>query len=487
VRLALAAAWLTVSAPLVTACFDGKDALGLPCTNASQCGDGQSCGATGMCVANGDDGSDGNDDGSDDDGTADDTTGNMPQPCLPTPPPSYCMLGTEIANRQVSYSDFAHDEFGHLTAVVAGDFIGDEQIDVAVLSLVESRLHMVSNDGGGNYTLAGSWFDAEAPETYDVIATDSDCDDGTDFIVLSHSGEVTQLRWQDSAFERGGQLFVEPALYSLAAADLIDDDFDLPDLVISGNSHISLVPNYGGAFDPGGIVQVGNSLEFYEPWDTLVIGGRLADARILVPASNDGSFDGASNQVVHVLQATAMPNGFPILAKADPPTLQNNFRNPWAVAAGNLDGDPGGSLEIVVAERNLDGEAESTTLPGTLRFFRLDGDDVTEFLTGGIPIGVGPGSLAVADLDCDGFDDVVIGNGGTAGNYDGVPQVLFGATDLASAMPDNVAMDGMAPGSRMAVGDFDDDGRPEVAIPDYGRDMDEPGNRIVFIDVEEQG
>lgn len=483
-RPSLAAACLAVSAPLASACFEGGDALGLPCEKNSQCGDGQSCSPEGMCIGKGDDGT-----GNDDDGSSDDTS--PIQPCDPSPPP-YCMLGTELGSRSVAFTELERTDFGHATAIVTGDFVGDDKIDLAVLNMVEHQLHMVSNDGEANYMIAGTWFDPLAPQTFDVISPDMDCDGDSEFFVLSfEAGTVTQLEWNetDAQFDAQAQLsVVANNLYSLAAADLVQDDNQTPDLLILGNSQIHLVANYGGALDPGGAVTVGepSGTEFLEPWASVIVGGTLEDARILVPQSNDGSFMGEANQLVHSLQATTDIEGFPLLQKAEPPTLASDFRNPFAIAAGNFDGDPGDTIEIAVAERNLTGGNESTDEPGRLRFFRFVDDAPVEVVDGGIMIGVGPRALAAADLDCDGRDDLVIGHTGRNDQYDGVPQVMFGADPLSDMTPEDVPVGGMSSGTRIGIGDFDGDGRPEVAIPDWGRDNDEPGNRIVFIDVEEE-
>ncbi len=476
----LALAWLTIFAPLASACFDGSDALGLPCTKDSQCGDGQSCSDAGTCVSKGDEG---------DDDSGDDGTDTVTEPCVPPPKPSYCEAGLELPPLGIGVTEISQAEFGRGIAVVAGDFAGaDGYVDLALLRFDTYQLHMVANDGDSGWTIAGSWSDPNVPDAYDVVDSDVDCDDASDFVVLSNAGRVTVASWNDAAssFSTTGGITMEPNLFSLASADLVDDDLDLPDLVVSGNTGVYLVPNYYGMFDEGGVARVGAGTEFAEPWDTVLMGEGIADTRILVPESDDTSFMAQADERVHVLQVTATGGGAPLIQKAEPPALGDNFRNPWAVAVGNLDGDAAGVQEIVVAERYLDGPNEVSTQLGNLRILRLSAEGmITE--VGGSEIGVGVGSLSIADLNCDGRDDVVIGTGGQWALDDGVPQVFFGAPDLMdeTSLVDVPIEPGLTPGSHMAVGDFDGDGRPEVAIPDFGSENG-PGERIVIIRAEAQ-
>lgn len=473
-RTALAA---TLPALFGLACWNGGDAQGLPCRDDAQCGRGQSC-DTNVC-------------GGPSATTQPDTTSDTQAdtdavlPCAPPPEPMWCGEGTKVANRMRTFDEFARAELGNATSIVAGDFTSDSHIDVAVLSFSPHQLHMVSNEGE-EFMLAGSLADAQITSTYDLLATDRDCNGTTEFLVLSIDGHITIANWNGTQFETTGGVDVGNGAFSMAVADLVEDDNHYPDLVVSGSDQVSLVRNVDGKFSQQGIATVGMADEFYEPWDTLVV--RVgAEHRIVVPASDDRKHDGQRDMLVHLLTIAGTLDT-PTIVKAMPPALQSDFRNPWSVAEGDFDGD--GEREVAVAERNLNGESEYSSEPGRVRFFRVSFAQVNELVfmadIPGLATGVGPGQLAVADLDCDNRDDLVIGNSSAPEVGPPIPQILFGAEPLSSATLEDVTeATGVSPGSRMAVADFDEDGRPDVAIPDFGDPFGDPGERFVVIGVTE--
>jgi len=374
-------------------------------------------------------------------------------------------------------TEIVNSDFTAPIAVVAGDFVGDASTDLAVLGFGRGIIIL---ENTSTWPVAGAYLETQLTELVDLAVTAPR--NGTqEFLVLSEIDGVEVVRW-----DRGTKLFNRdknldlPVMwdaFSLLAADLVGDS--ISDLVVSTSTAIQVVPNVEGELMDDELFQIGGA--FDEPWDTLLVGAG-ADRRILVPQSDDTSVMGAANQVVSSFRIEGTT-----LVEATP--LGTDFQNPWALAEGDFLGD--GELEIVVAERRLnqpvDDEIEPTTALGRLRFFRLVGDVVTE-VGEPLEVGVGPRVLAAADLDCDGKTDLVLGNSGRATRYDGEAQVLFGTCDeVASA--DNlrnvpqVGGTGLTAGSRMAVGDFDDDGLLEVAIPDLG-DEQNPGVRLVLVGVE---
>ncbi len=471
-------------------CFTGGDALGLACDGPHQCGIGQQCltgvcggptatteGSTSVSTTNASTGSSeggssstGVDDGS---GSGSSST-TAADGCAPVTVPQ-CQ-GGPVASPTIASYVFSHAELGNASSAVVWDWSGDGVDDLAVLDFVGWDVTLLRADADQQWarltnidrTLTG------VDNPYDMAIADLDGDGDPQLVLVSiDAGQMGVVEWSEGAF--GAPLttgIATTGLFSMALADVHGDA--CPELLAAGNGVVVVVSNVGGSL-------FGNPTASFmgdvtEPWEVFVW-GQGSDARVLVPSTHDDSFDGLGMHPVHVLR---VPQDEPItLTPASPSVLATNFRNPWAVAGGDFDGD--GMEELAVVERNLTEANEGTDVAGRLRFFRVVATDVEELVPGGIAVGVGPRELLATDLDCDGRSDLVVGTTG-APMQGGAPQVLFGAATLDAMTPIDVAVPDVSVGNRMAVGDFDDDGRPEVVIPDYGRSDALPSNRIVVVE-----
>jgi hypothetical protein len=394
--------------------------------------------------------------------------------------PMTCDADRRVQAREAVASEIADPLLGRSPAAVAGQFVGDERTDLAVLSFDNYAIRVLENVGAA-FPVVASYDETTLAELYDLMVLDVDGDGDDEFVMLSFNGDFEVLDWDGSAFTQRELLTIGPGLVSFTAADLLGDP--LPELVVSGEASVHVVPNMGGMFDVGD--RRSASGEFEQPWDTLVVGTGTS-ARIVVPESNPQSTMGIANQDVGLLRLSGDD-----LVAGDP--LGTEFQNPYALAQGDFLG--GDEIEIVVAERRLNLSADEflngTTDPGRLRFFRLEGDAVTE-VGAPLEIGIAPFALAAADLDCDGKTDLVIGTSGRPGMDDGRPQAFFGSCAPSAREEDlmtfpQVGDTGISAGSRLAVGDFDDDGLLEVAIPDFGDpgSAADPAQRVVIVGVQE--
>jgi len=126
-----------------------------------------------------------------------------------------------------------------------------------------------------------------------------------------------------------------------------------------------------------------------------------------------------------------------------------------SVAIGDLNHD--GHLDLAVGNINtvsiLLGQGDGTFAPRT------------DFPTGGGPqtVAVGPQTVVIADIDGDGNPDVVTGNAKDYSAY--TVSVLPGNGDGTLGSPIDYGVDG--PPQKMVVGDFNGDGRPDLAVACY--------------------
>lgn len=512
---------------LLVSCFDGGNASGLPCNSNAECGnemciDGfcggpQTTGGTTPSTSetesmttlatNTDPTTTETDPSStepsttmttmadttaDTTGSTGDTNTGDPFMCDPPPPPP-----GECANRDltiaapvVSSVDAVIPEVGRPISITSGMFLGDDDApDIAVLSLDPAQLVLVQNDNAVDSL--GDW-DADvtvldgplftALQAYDVVVGDLACDGGTVFAFAGQAALFGFIGWGSGQF--GPQFTVEGVpgqSFSLTLADVIDDGDNALDAVIAGNTHVTVMRNATGFYDAQSIVSfTDDGAPFAEPWDVQVIGSG-SEARILVPEGDETDVSAPGDQRVWSLrydQAGAE------VELANPQYVADYaFRNPWAMAVGNFLGDD--ADELAVAERNVDDATppgEGTNTNGMIRFYSIsDTNALAE--VGSFEVGIGVNSLGAANFDCDEYMDLVIGNGGASmpSPQGGTPEVLFGAaTDDAMSLQ-AITHDDVSPSSRIAIADFDRDGRPEAAFGDYG--LPNATNRVVFVDV----
>lgn len=484
----------------VAACFRGAGANGLPCDNDAQCGvhvrcEMNFCGgppddSTGnpsstttstaetlsTSVETGSSGSSTLTQGSSETtSTAESTTessesGGIPGRC--NGPGNH---GTATATA------VGASELDNATAVVTGDFVGGPAsplVDIAVLNATTREVVVLENEGGLQ-------FDPHIPmpsdltESYDLELADLDGSGDVGDLIVAGQGTMGVLprNAADDGYDAPQPIDIAGVYtFSLASGDLFGDAN--PEVVVAAGGQVRVLPNVGGTIgDEGHLVLTG---DFFEPWDTLVFTLPGGAPRIAVPSTNIEPFMTTDLHPVFLLEATASSLDYTAQM-----WLDEEFENAWAVVAADVDGD--GMQELAVAERRStgdDGNGENTTNPGRLRLFRVgDDDEVDEVLDTPLELTVGVWSLAAADMDADGCDDLLVGANGTA-TGSSQPQIVFGADSLdALEVSGPIGSLFIEAGNRLAVGNLDDDPRPEAVYPDYGS-MADPGDRLVVVDVD---
>ena len=124
--------------------------------------------------------------------------------------------------------------------------------------------------------------------------------------------------------------------------------------------------------------------------------------------------------------------------------------NPYGVAVGDFNGD--GVADLVITNETS----------STVRIFLGNGDGTFTQATGSpVPVGTNPYSVAVADFNGDGIQDLAVANNGS-GNVSILLGNGNGTFTNASASP-------IAVGSTfaLATGDFNGDGIPDLAVTNY--------------------
>ncbi len=321
-----------------------------------------------------------------------------------------------------------------------------------------------------------------------VVVADLDGDGRADLAVASGASQDVWLLLNDGA---GG--FVTrpgppgPGIVSLAAGD-VDRDGRI-DLVIGTvtKARIFLGSSSGGYVSAGecgrdGVVAVGDVDGDSIP-DVAGAGGQ----QVWI-ARGDGA-GGCANAVSHPvgLDASALAlaeltgDGRPEILVADRGThalavLRNLGDGSFAPAATLPLGPAAYPSDLVAADFDRDGRTDvAVAAPGSEEVLRLAGDGAGGLvLVQRVALGAAAGALASADLDADGWTDLVAADPG-AGDA-----LLLRNDGVGGLLPPPGGASAGRGACDLAVGDFDGDARPDVAVANRGGPSD-PGGVAILV------
>lgn len=220
----------------------------------------------------------------------------------------------------------------------------------------------------------------------------------------------------------------------------------------------------------------------------LLDGDAVSD--LVVGARHARNEDGTPVGAVYVFRGTDTVDGASLsVADATTTVLGESSRGACgsAVLTADLDGD--GTDALIVGCPNVDSFAGQVLVYGELPDGTVSTYDADWTLAGTAPAGAGS-ALAVADLDDDGLDDLIVGQPGAGGSlrtYAGQVAILLGDLETGDTLAgaDHVLQGEYGNdtfGWAIATGDLDGDGQTEVIVGAPLHD-DLSGRTYVFRDL----
>jgi hypothetical protein len=380
-------------------------------------------------------------------------------------------LGILINNGNGTFAaplDYA--SYNNAYDLVTADFDGDDDIDILAATHYYAELYL--NNGDGTFAAAVDISAATGMNT-GLAAVDLDNDTDIDFAINNYEIDSTQIFLNNGSgvFASAGRYASGNYPYSLTAAQIDNDG--VPDLIVSNrviDSIAVLINNGDGSFLPAVRYQVGEDAYCAEPADLdkdgdidLAVGSWNGQKISILFNGGTGTFatpfEYVDQPVTSIAATDFDKDGFLDLASIDGtssvkvmynkgnghfyenPTLPVGT-NAWTIATGDYDNN--GYIDMVV----------SNYVSNDLSIFLNNGDSTFATETySGLPIGAGPKGIAIANLDGDPYEEIIVA--------DFLADQLSVKYHASLITVDYVVADG--PNAVIAT-DFDDDGDNDVAV-----------------------
>jgi Bacterial Ig-like domain (group 3)/FG-GAP-like repeat/FlgD Ig-like domain len=385
--------------------------------------------------------------------------------------------------------------FGELTTlptgpqpdgIVIADVNGDGKEDIVTANIGTDSLSVFLGNGGGEFATRSVL--PAGPNTDTAAIADLNGDGNPDLVVVSQSipGVSVFLGNGNGGFSSRTDLTATGGPRGLAIADVNGDG--ALDIVIgnAANSTVSYFPGNGlGGFGTRVDLSTGTGTDPLsvvvadmngDGRPDIVAGNHATGTLSILFANSSGGFN------THVDYATGPPSsspnsiavlpisagGFPSMIAAcptnnsvviingtgpgtfNPDVLLTTASTPYAVALADLNRD--GYLDLVIAEGGAN---------DVLVLLTAYGNNLTASRAAHYPVGTVPASLAIADVNGDGYLDLVVGNDATAGTV----SVLLG--DGAGGFGPRTDYPVGSQCYAVAVGDLNRDGRADIVSADY--------------------
>ena len=273
------------------------------------------------------------------------------------------------------------------TNVAVGDVNGDGHLDLVTGNGLGQQNVVYLNDGGGTFDWQGSArdFGTPADQTLSVAVGDMDGDGHLDIVTGNNGPIVVYLNDGDGAFDTTSHAFGDDQTLSVAVGD-VDGDGHLD--LVTGNSGEPIVVylNDGdGTFDTTSHA-FGDDDTYTE---SVAVGDMDGDGHLDIVTGNSGQQnvvylndgEGAFDTITH--------------------TFGIGDDDTWSVAVGDVNGD--GHLDIVTGN----GDQQNVV-------YLNDGEGTFDWQGSARNFGTGTDntrSVAVGDVDGDGHLNIVVGNG----------------------------------------------------------------------------
>jgi hypothetical protein len=350
----------------------------------------------------------------------------------------------------VDYSTGTQSNAGSIPrSIVAADFNNDGHLDLATLDSGNSEISVLLNNGNGTFsapTFNGGWNNSgDGAFPQQLFAADLNKDGNMDLIAVAspqYGAGIAVL------FGNGNGTFQQPVLYAtdIQASSIAVGDFNgdgAPDVAVASGplATVAVLMNKGDGtlignrnYGNNGPAPVSVAFgDFYGDGKADMVVADNASSNVIIYRNNaDGTFTESANY----------PTGL----------------TPTVVVVTDLNGD--GKLDLVVGGSPGGGTVSISSLLGA-------GDGTFQpAMTDNTGLG-GASVLAVADVNGDGFPDIIFNGTNTyLGANPYVLYVAFGKGDgtflSAVATPDICMNPGFGPVISVAVADVTGDGKPDI-------------------------
>ncbi len=367
-----------------------------------------------------------------------------------------------------SFSLAASPSVGNFaTGVAAGDFDGDGRPDLAVVNRNDGTVSILRNDtapgaASGSFTAAT----VSVGNLPNAIALGDFNGDGRADLAVANAGDSTVSILLNTTAPGAASIGFNPPTGPSVGNnpfDLVVCDFNgdgKPDLATANNADntVSILINTTA---PGA-----NSAGFYAASD-LGLSTRSPNVLVAADLNGDGKPDLAvvladvfarTHTVATLLNSTPASTATPGFALAASPGVSSA---PLAVAVGDVNGDGKPDLAVVNNADNTVSILLNTTTPGAA--------SASYVLAAFLGVGSSPQAVAAGDFDGDGKPDLAVANGREPTVSVVLDRTAPGAASASYAPADNFNNFNRPPAG-VAVGDFNGDGKPDLVTANFSDD-----------------